>query len=189
MLGPLLARRAGGPVPLSMPSAKQRSLLATLLLETPTDLVSTERLIDELWDEDPPATAAKALQVHVSQLRRTLGPEQPIITDPTGYAIEIEREALDLHRFDTLMVRDRRLRTEGNRREALDALRAALELWRGPALVDVTLLGRVFGFKDVLENVAFVSAFLGAGALLSAADVRVVFVGAGLLTLVLAAVD
>ncbi len=55
-------------------------------------------------------------------------------------------------------------------------------------LVAERLLGRVFGFKDVLENIAFVSAFLGAGALLSIAGVRVVFVGAGLLTLALAAV-
>jgi predicted ATPase/DNA-binding SARP family transcriptional activator len=152
VLGPLLARRAGGPVPLSLPSAKQRAVLATLLLETPADLVSTERLIDELWGEDPPATAAKALQVHVSQLRRTLGSEQPIVTRPTGYAIEIEREALDLHRFDTLMARARRQRTEGNPREALDALKAALELWRGPALVDVTLLGPGASEADRLEG-------------------------------------
>jgi predicted ATPase/DNA-binding SARP family transcriptional activator len=157
VLGPLLARRAGGPVPLSLPSAKQRALLATLLLETPTDLVSTERLIDELWGEDPPATAAKALQVHVSQLRRTLGSEQPIITRPTGYAIEIEREALDLHRFDRLMVSARRLRTEGNTREALGALTEALELWRGPALVDVTLLGPGASAADRLEGLRTVA--------------------------------
>jgi predicted ATPase/DNA-binding SARP family transcriptional activator len=155
VLGPLLARRTGGPV--RLPSAKQRALLATLLLETPTDLVSTERLIDELWGEDPPATAAKALQVHVSQLRRTLGPEQPIITRPTGYAIEIEREALDLHRFDTLMVRARRLRTQRNPREALGALREALELWRGPALVDVTLLGPGASEADRLEGMRAVA--------------------------------
>jgi MFS family permease len=55
-------------------------------------------------------------------------------------------------------------------------------------LVAGRLLGRVFGFKDVLENIAFVAAFLGAGALLSLAGVRVVFVGAGLLTLALAGV-
>ena len=55
-------------------------------------------------------------------------------------------------------------------------------------LVAERLLGRVFGLKDVLENVAFVSAFLGAGALLTVAGVRAVFVGAGVLTLALAAV-
>jgi MFS family permease len=55
-------------------------------------------------------------------------------------------------------------------------------------LVAERLLGRVFAFKDVLENIAFVAAFLGAGALLSLAGVRVVFVGAGLLTVALAAV-
>jgi hypothetical protein len=55
-------------------------------------------------------------------------------------------------------------------------------------LVSEHLLGRVFGFKDVLENVAFVTAFVSTGALLSVAGVRVVFVGSGLLTLGLAAV-
>ncbi len=62
----------------------------TLLLESSRDVVPAERLIDELWGEDPPATAIKALQVHVSQLRRALGPAQPIITRPTGYAIQID---------------------------------------------------------------------------------------------------
>ena len=54
-------------------------------------------------------------------------------------------------------------------------------------MVAERLMGRVFGLKDVLENLAFVSAFLGAGALLTVAGVRAVFVGAGLLTLALAA--
>jgi DNA-binding SARP family transcriptional activator len=71
VLGPLLVRVPGGPVILG--SAKQRALLATLLLETASGLVPAERLIDELWGDDPPATAGTALQVHVSQLRRALG--------------------------------------------------------------------------------------------------------------------
>ncbi|HLY48862.1 MAG TPA: BTAD domain-containing putative transcriptional regulator [Solirubrobacteraceae bacterium] len=125
---------------MTLPSAKQRALLAILLLETP-HVVPVERLIDELWGNEPPPTAAKALQVHVSQLRRALGPEQPIVTLPSGYALHIDRSALDLHRFDSLLAKARRLRTEGDLEGALAALQVALGLWRGPPLADVKLFG------------------------------------------------
>src|SRR5947209_7618273 len=111
VLGPLLVQEEKGPV--KLPSAKQRALLAILLLETPT-VVPAERLVDELWGDDPPPTAAKALQVHISQLRRALGPKQPIVTLPNGYALHIDRAAFDLHRFDSLLAKARRLRTEGD---------------------------------------------------------------------------
>jgi predicted ATPase/DNA-binding SARP family transcriptional activator len=139
VLGPLLVEDADGPVVLG--SAKQRSLLAILLLESPHNAVPAERLIDELWGNRPPATAGKALQVHVSQLRRALGSDQPIVTLPRGYALHIDRWALDLHRFDALLSQARRLRTTGHLDAALKALQDALGLWRGPALADVTLLG------------------------------------------------
>jgi predicted ATPase/DNA-binding SARP family transcriptional activator len=138
VLGPLLVQDEKGPVTLA--SAKQRSLLAILLLETPT-VVPVERLVDELWGDEPPPTAAKALQVHISQLRRALGPKQPIVTLPNGYALHIDRSAFDLHRFDSLLAKARRLRTEGDLDGALAALQVALGLWRGPPLADVTLLG------------------------------------------------
>src|SRR5947209_3486111 len=139
VLGPLLVRGTDGA--LALPSAKQRSLLATLVLEARHDLVPAERLIDELWGEAPPATAAKALQVHVSQLRRALGREDLIVTRPGGYAIQIEPGAVDLHRFQTRLARARQLRAGGDLRQALSSLEDALALWRGPALADVTLLG------------------------------------------------
>ncbi|HEY4827596.1 MAG TPA: BTAD domain-containing putative transcriptional regulator [Solirubrobacteraceae bacterium] len=155
MLGPLLVRDAGGPVTLA--SGKQRALLATLLLETSSGLVSSERLIDELWGEDPPATAGKALQVHVSQLRRALGSEQPIVTRPTGYAIQIDRDALDVQRFEALLARARGLRADGDPSHALDALRQAIGLWRGPALADVTLLGPGATEADRLDGLRAVA--------------------------------
>lgn len=138
VLGPLLVQDTRGPVTLA--SAKQRALLAILLLETP-HVVPVERLIDELWGNDPPPTATKALQVHVSQLRRALGADQPIVTLPSGYALHIDRSALDLHRFDALLAKARRLRTEGDHEGALAALQVALGLWRGPPLADVKLFG------------------------------------------------
>ena len=72
ILGPL---RVGGPDgAIEIRAPKQRALLAMLLLSYRDDAVSSARLIDVLWDEHPPPTAAKALQVHVSQLRRRSGP-------------------------------------------------------------------------------------------------------------------
>src|SRR3954465_15194143 len=92
--GPL---RVGGPAGvIELRAPKQRALLAMLLLSYREDAVSSGRLIDVLWDEDPPPTANKALQVHVSQLRRSLGPENPVVTRPFGYAIEVAPGQLDL---------------------------------------------------------------------------------------------
>ena len=101
-----------------MPGAKRRALLAVLLLHHRDAVVSAERLIDELWGDDPPATAAKGLQVHVSELRRALGDGQPIVTRPTGYAIELAPGALDLDQFERHLDEARRLRAAGDLRAA-----------------------------------------------------------------------
>src|SRR5438270_164508 len=155
VLGPLLVGDVSGPVTLA--SAKQRSLLAILLLETPHDLVPTERLIDDLWGSSPPATANKALQVHMSQLRRALGSEPPIVTRPKGYALRLGEGALDLHRFEDLLSGARNLRNAGDVPGALRALNDALGLWRGPALADVTLLGPGAAEADRLESLRAVA--------------------------------
>jgi len=75
-------------------------LLALLLLNR-NQVVSTDRLIDELWDESPPATATKTLQVYVSQLRKELGPDR-LVTRPPGYLLRVEEGELDLERFEQL---------------------------------------------------------------------------------------
>src|SRR5437588_2311464 len=155
VLGPLLVEDESGPVALA--SAKQRALLAILLLETPHDLVPTERLIDDLWGTDPPATASKALQVHVSQLRKALGLRQPIITRPMGYTLRLEEGALDLHRFEALLSKARDLRRTGDLDPAHSALKDALGLWRGPALADVMLLGPGAAEADRLESLQAVA--------------------------------
>ena len=112
VLGPLRVSGPRGPVDLKAP--KQRALLAVLLLAHRDDSVPPARLVDELWGNDPPATAGKALQVHLSKLRSALGPEQPIVTRPAGYAIRIEPEQLDLARFEALSARARAARQEGD---------------------------------------------------------------------------
>src|SRR5262245_36132382 len=135
ILGPLRVGGSDGAIELK--AAKQRSLLAILLLSHRDDGVPMPRLIDVLWGDDPPATATKALQVYVSQLRRALGPENPIVTRASGYAIEIEPEQLDLARFERLAARASSAPSE----EAAELLREALALFRGPPLVDAPLLG------------------------------------------------
>ncbi len=98
ILGPLEAEEDGRL--LALGGAKQRALLALLLLHA-NEVVPRDRLIDELWGERPPETAATALQGYVSGLRKTLGSER-IVTRAPGYLLSIEPDALDVGRFERL---------------------------------------------------------------------------------------
>jgi predicted ATPase/DNA-binding SARP family transcriptional activator len=139
VLGPLLVIGPEGPVELK--ADKQRALLAVLLLAYREDSVSPARLVDELWGENPPATAAKAVQVHLSRLRSALGAAQPIVTRTAGYAVQIEPQQLDLARFEALSERARTARRGGDLPAAAGIWRDALALFRGPPLADVPLHG------------------------------------------------
>ena len=130
LLGPLEAVVDGTPVRLA--AEKPRALLALLLLNR-NRVVPTERLVDELWGEEPPARATKALQVYVSQLRKALGPER-LVTRPPGYELRVDEEELDVARFESLAAAAREQLSAGNAKAAAKGLREALELWRGPAL-------------------------------------------------------
>jgi YVTN family beta-propeller protein len=114
---------------------KQRALLACLLLE-PRTALSRERLIDELWGDEPPETAAKAVQVFAGRLRKTL-PGLPLVTRGTAYVLDIDPAQVDRHRFERRLDAGRTAFADGRPAEAADALREALALWRGPALADV----------------------------------------------------
>src|SRR6266550_967426 len=118
ILGPLEVLSDGQALDLG--GQKQRALLALLLLEANRP-VSRDRLIDALWEEEPTATAQKAIQVYVSQLRKLLGKER-LLTRPPGYLLHAEADELDLAHFQ-------RLQAEGK-------LRDALALWRAPALAE-----------------------------------------------------
>ncbi len=132
ILGPLAVWEDGRELELG--AAKQRALLAVLLLHA-GETMATDRLVDALWDEQPPATAVKALQVYVSQLRKTLG-EGVLETRPLGYVVRVEEGALDSERFEHMLAEGRRLLADGAAREAGDLLRQALALWRGAPLAD-----------------------------------------------------
>ena len=138
ILGPLEARVEGRELPLG--GTKQRALLALLLLHR-NEVVSTDRLIDGLWGEEPPATAVKVVQVYVSRLRRLLGPSGPaggrLVTRPPGYLLRLDPDELDLDRFEALVEEARRAGAAGDPAAAAAALRRGLAMWRGPPLADL----------------------------------------------------
>ena len=117
--------------PLALGGAKQRALLAVLLLHA-NDVVSTERIIDLLWGESPPSTVAKSVQTYVSRLRKELGTGR-LLTRTPGYVLRVDPSELDLARFERLVAQARGT----DRESAARLLNEALALWRGPALADL----------------------------------------------------
>jgi YVTN family beta-propeller protein len=132
LLGPLEVRDGDRSLPLA--GAKQRALLALLLVHA-NHVLSRDRLVDELWGEEPPETAVQSLQVYVSRLRKLL-PAGALLTRPPGYLLEVEPDELDLRRFERLLAEGRATLAEGDARRAAAVLHEALALWRGPALAE-----------------------------------------------------
>ena len=138
ILGPLEVSENDHLVEITAP--KQRALLAILLL-SPGRVVSADRLVDELWGDNPPAGGSKTLRFHVSKLRDALEPNrQPgsdglIVTKAPGYSLEASPEDIDAARFES-MIRDARRFLSADPGYASERLREALDLWRGPALTD-----------------------------------------------------
>ena len=132
ILGPLEVVQDGVSVVLG--PAQQRALLAVLVLHR-GEAVSTDRLIDELWGERAPATAAKTVQVYVSHLRKALG-DGVIVTEGRGYRLVVGPEQVDVGQFEMLCAAGRRALAGGDAARARGQLCSALELWRGEALAD-----------------------------------------------------
>jgi DNA-binding SARP family transcriptional activator len=132
LLGSLEVRRDGAHVALG--GLRERSLLAVLLLHA-NELVTTERLVDELWGDHPPKAGVKTIQVYVSRLRRLLGAEM-IVTRAPGYELVTDPARIDVHRFERLAAAGRRALVAGDAATACARLREALALWRGPPLSD-----------------------------------------------------
>ena len=117
---------------LTLGGQKQRAVLAALLIDAGR-VVSTDYLVDALWGEHPPKTAATSLQNFVSQLRKALGPET-LVTKAPGYQLRLEPGQLDLDRFTQLVEEARGAGAE----ERSATLRKALALWRGAPFADFT---------------------------------------------------
>jgi DNA-binding SARP family transcriptional activator len=131
LLGPVEV--AAGERVLPLAGTKQRALLAILLL-SPNHVVSSDQLIENLWGERSPRSGRTALQVLVSQLRKALGDRGTALgTQPPGYILRLDRDELDVHRFERLVDEA----DHADPRVAAERLREALSLWRGPALADL----------------------------------------------------
>lgn len=131
VLGPLEVVADGSPLKLG---GKQRRTLLAILAVNAGRSVSTHRLIDELWGESPPQAARKSVQVHVAHLRKTLNTEREALASTNGgYVLQVEPDALDMHRFERLVEEGRHLR-RANPRAAVEKLDQALGLFRGAPL-------------------------------------------------------
>jgi DNA-binding SARP family transcriptional activator len=137
ILGPLEVSDEAGEIVLG--GQRQRALLALLLIHA-RELLSRDRLVEELWGEQPPRNAKAGLHNFVSQLRKVL-PNDVLLTKPTGYLLRIEPGQLDLGRFEQLFAESRGQSAKQRSR----MLREALALWRGPPLVE-------FVFEDFAQG-------------------------------------
>jgi DNA-binding SARP family transcriptional activator len=137
VLGPVEAAVDGELV--SLGGTLPRAVLAVLLLHA-GEVVSTDRLADEVWPEGLPAAPANSIQGYVSSLRKQLGREA-IETRGAGYVVRPAAGSVDLHRFERLAADGAALLRDGRPEDASALLGEALGLWRGPALVDLAAEG------------------------------------------------
>lgn len=131
VLGPLQVRQFG--LPVAIPGAKPRAVLTLLGLHGGA-VVAADTLVDLLWGDDPPRTAAKALHTHISALRRALG-DGFVLTQGTGWTLS--GAEIDAARYTTAATLARAAMASGNASEAVARFSEALTLWRGsPELPD-----------------------------------------------------
>ena len=133
VLGPLEVESDRGR--LNLGGGRQRAVLATLVLHV-NEVVPRDRLVAAVWGDDPPDTAASALQGYISALRKTVGADV-IVTRAPGYALEAAPDLVDLHRFESLAAEGADALASGEARRAAELLRQALALWRGEPLADL----------------------------------------------------
>src|SRR4051794_12717625 len=140
ILGPL--EIADGDRVVHLGAGKQRALLAVLLLHA-NEVVASERLIEDLWGDAAPATAAKSVQVYVSQVRKALRNGEPqddgervLLTRAGGYVVALDRGQLDAYRLQRSLEDGRRALDGEQPERAAKCLRGGLALWGGPPLAD-----------------------------------------------------
>src|SRR3954468_12315689 len=133
LLGPLEVAVAGCDV--EFEGAKQRRLFVALALRAP-EAVSVDALVEAVWGREAPDGHEQALQKQVSRLRARLGEGVPVRRRAAGYALELERRAIDSRRFEAQLEAVQAERSGADPAQAAGRLAAALALWRGPALAD-----------------------------------------------------
>lgn len=161
ILGPLEVAVEGRALALGRP--KQRAVLAVLLVSAGRT-VSLERLVDELWEDDPPAQAVASLQAYVSHLRRLLEPARSartaatvLVSQPPGYRVVVAPDDLDAARFERLAEEGRRLLGGGAPERAAAVLAQALGEWRGPVLADFPDAGFAQAERERLAELRLVA--------------------------------
>ena len=161
ILGPTEVRHDGSPV--SLRGAKPRQLLVLLAMR-PNRPVLAEELIEELWEGEPPPSAATALRVHIARLRGVLelerspsAPSGRLPAGPHGYLLRVEPDELDVQRFERLIVLAREAESHGDAAAAVPRLTEALDMWRGPALADARDLSATRSEVTRLEELRVVA--------------------------------
>lgn len=139
LLGPLAAFDARGPLRLGGP--RQRTVLAMLALHA-NQVVSTDRLVEAVWDAAPPPSADRTLRTYVSHLRKTIDAGRArhrahLRTQAPGYLLHIHPDAVDALRFERLVADARKALDAGDSSTVSNTLGQALALWRGLALADL----------------------------------------------------
>jgi DNA-binding SARP family transcriptional activator/basic membrane lipoprotein Med (substrate-binding protein (PBP1-ABC) superfamily) len=150
VLGPLDVRLGGET--LALGGGKQRAVLAVLLLRA-GEVVSVERLVDEVWGDDPPPSAAHTLESYVSRLRQLFNGHGPrLVRRGAGYALELGDATLDARGFAELQERASLAAAMEEHLETVELTGLALAMWRGPALADVALASAGRAEADRLEE-------------------------------------
>ena len=119
---------------LALGGTQQRALLALLLIHR-NRVLTTDRLVDELWGEHPPSTAVKTLQGYVSNLRKSL-PAETIVTVGRGYMLSVAPDQVDVARFEAMVAEGRQALADGDPAIASQRLSSGLALWHGAPLSD-----------------------------------------------------
>ncbi len=152
VLGPIEVVQDGPP--LSVQGKKPRALLALLLMRR-NEPVPTELLIEDLWGDQAPATAANTLQVYVSQLRKIVNDR--VSREGSAYRLRVDPDELDAERFERLAEEGDAALRGRSFREAADLLAEGLSLWRGPALADLRYESFAQGAIARLEELRLVA--------------------------------
>ncbi|MEU2510130.1 BTAD domain-containing putative transcriptional regulator [Streptomyces sp. NPDC007863] len=127
----------GEPEPRALGGPRGRALLGLLLIRAGT-VVSYDRLVEDVWDGEPPDTARHTLQAYAHRLRHALGADAwRLQSGPVGYQLKVSGGELDAQRFQELAAEGRRALVRGDARTAAELLAAGLGLWRGPLLADI----------------------------------------------------
>ena len=140
LLGPFEVWEHGYPLPLG--ARRQRAILALLALH-PREVLSTDRIVEEIWGEDAPPSAVRTVHAYISRLRSCLregsdadARSAVIVSREPGYLLQIDPDQIDAARFENGVLQAAALMLDGDPRKANEVLRAVLELWRGAALAD-----------------------------------------------------